>query len=194
MKSICVFCGSSPGSKSIYQKTATDFGKYLANNNYSLVYGGAQVGVMGSIANACIKAGGEVTGVIPTFLKTKEVAHLGISKLITTDSMHERKKLLYEKSDAFVILPGGFGTLDEFFECLTWFQLGLHNKPIGLLNIESYFDPLLDFCNTMETNGFIQPAHRNFFLVNESYKSLLKEMSQFKVANSAKWMHNSSEI
>ena len=164
IRSIAVFCGSSPGQSEEYAKAAEALGKLLAKKNIHLVYGGAQIGIMGMVADAVLTNGGKVTGVIPNFLDKKEVAHTGLTELIRVDSMHDRKRIMAEKSDAFIALPGGFGTLEEVVEMLTWGQLGLHKKPVAFLNTQGFYIPLFNLMDRMVLEGFLRPEHRSMVL------------------------------
>jgi len=154
MKSIVVFCGSSSGNMRIYTDIAFSLGEKLAQKNIDLVYGGAQIGVMGAVANGALTAGGKVIGVLPHFLKTKEIEHKGVTEMILVETMHERKLKMHELSDGIITLPGGFGTMEEFFEVLTWGQLGLHNNPIGILNAGGFYNSLIHQINHMVSEGF----------------------------------------
>lgn len=156
VKTICVFCGSALGSELIFQQTAAHLGKLLAENGITLVYGGAHVGTMGVLADACLQAGGRVIGVMPQRLVDREVAHRGLTELIIVETMHQRKAKMVELSDAFIALPGGFGTYDELFEILTWAQIGVHHKPIGLVNVAEFYTPLLTFLQSGVDKGFVQ--------------------------------------
>ena len=174
MKRVCVFCGSSLGRNPVYAEAAKQLGNVLANRNLGLVYGGANVGMMGELANAALDAGGEVIGVVPTIFVEKEIAHTALSDLRIVNSMHERKAVMAELSDAFIALPGGFGTLDEFFEMVTWTQLGLHRKPCGVLNVCGYYSKLTDFLDFAVSEGFIKSHHRSLIQIDESSETLLK--------------------
>ena len=176
MKSVAVFCGSSSGYDTLYTSSAYQLGGFLAENDMKLIFGGGQVGLMGAVSNGCLEKKGYVIGVIPHFLNLKEIAHSGVSELISVDSMHERKSRIYEISDGFIILPGGFGTCDEMFEILTWGQLGLHGKPIGILNIKGYFDSMLDYFNTMVNEGFLKAENRDAIIVSEDIEELCEKM------------------
>lgn len=165
MKRICVFCGSSKGNSEKYIQLAEKVGKIIAQKNCGLVYGGGNVGLMGATANAAVSNGSEVIGVIPKNLMTREMAHFEVSKLHIVEDMHERKRMMYEFSDAFLVLPGGMGTLDELFEITTWAQLGLHSKPIYLLNEFGFFDHLVQFVQHSNKEGFIRDQHMNLFTV-----------------------------
>ncbi|MBD5635596.1 MAG: TIGR00730 family Rossman fold protein, partial [Candidatus Eremiobacteraeota bacterium] len=157
---ICVFCGSSDGVRPQYLESARAAGTFLANRGIGVVYGGGRVGLMGAVADAAIAAGGEVIGVIPEMLAAREVAHRSLTKLHVVGSMHERKALMAAESDAFLALPGGFGTLEELFEAVTWRQLGYHAKPCAVLNVAGYYDALERFCNDTLSGGFVREADR----------------------------------
>jgi uncharacterized protein (TIGR00730 family) len=190
MKRICVFCGSSPGARPEYAQAARELGHALASKNLGLVYGGASVGAMGQIANAVLEAGGEVIGVIPRALAEKEVAYTELSDLRVVGSMHERKALMAELADGFIALPGGLGTIEEFFEVLTWAQLGMHQKPCGLLNVCQYYDNLMAFLDCAVDQQFIEVTHRSLVLIDESPEALLKkfEMYQPPKVDKAEWI------
>jgi uncharacterized protein (TIGR00730 family) len=160
MARICVFCGSTPGARPIYAEGARALGRALVDGGHTLVYGGGNVGLMGVVADAVLAAGGEVVGVIPHTLMTREIGHTGVTRLHVVDSMHERKALMADLSDAFVALPGGVGTFEELFEAITWTQLGLHRKPCGLLNVDGFYDGLLAFLDHAWAEGFIKPETR----------------------------------
>ena len=157
LKSVCVFCGSAAGTDPRFAEAARATGTLLAQRGLALVYGGGHVGLMGEVADAALAAGGKVAGVIPQHLMRPEVAHLGLSELVVVDSMHQRKRLMADRADAFLVLPGGYGTLDETFEMLTWLQLGLQHKPLALINIAGYFDPLLRWLRHAVECGFVRP-------------------------------------
>ena len=173
MKSICVFCGSNDGTRECYRVEAARFGRTLAERNLCLVYGGASVGLMGAVADAVINAGGRAVGVIPQSLIDMEIAHTGLADLHVVASMHERKALMAQLSDGFIALPGGIGTLEELFEIMTFAQLRFHQKPCGLLNIEGYYDKLIDFLVNAETQGFVSSAQTRYLLVDETVDGLL---------------------
>lgn len=154
IKNIAVYCGSSPGFDPFFMNAAFELGEYLGSQQIGLVYGGASVGLMGAVANGCLSKNGSVTGVLPNFLKNKEIEHSGLGKLILVESMHERKLKMFDLSDAFIVLPGGFGTMEEFFEVVTWSQLGLHHKPIIILNWRGFYNPLLTLMQNMMDSGF----------------------------------------
>jgi uncharacterized protein (TIGR00730 family) len=186
---ICVFCGSGRGAKPEYIEQAVKLGRILAENGIGLVYGGARVGIMGEIASAVMKNGGRVTGIIPKHLFEKEVAYTDLPDLRVVDSMHERKALMAELSDGFIALPGGYGTIEEIFEAITWAQLGLHFKPCGFLNICGYYDRLMDFLDAMAAGGFIRPENREMLLIDNDPEGLLGKFSAYKapVVDKAKW-------
>ncbi|WP_279621123.1 TIGR00730 family Rossman fold protein (plasmid) [Priestia megaterium] len=180
MKRIAVFCGSSNGASDLYIQGAKDLGKELAKRNISLVYGGASVGVMGAVADAVLEAGGHVIGVMPTFLEEREISHKNLSELIVVESMHERKAKMAELVDGFITLPGGPGTLEEFFEIFTWAQLGLHQKPCGLLNINDYYTPLISLFNHMTQEQFLQEKYRSMALVDTEPHGLLDQFNTYQ--------------
>lgn len=188
MKRIAVFCGSSSGNNNIYKEHALELGKALAGKSIELVFGGGKVGLMGVLADAALEAGGSVVGVIPGFLNIKEVAHKGVSELITVSSMHERKALIYDMSDGFIALPGGFGTLDELFETLTWGQLGLHRKPVGIFNINGYFSDVLQAINSMVREGFLKEINRDMVMESDRIGELLERMETYRAPSVPKWI------
>jgi len=173
---ICVFCGSSPGLKPEYLQAAHALGTEIARRGFGLVYGGASIGLMGEVANAALNAGGDVIGVIPKFLSDYEISHTGLTELHITTSMHERKTKMAELSDAFAVLPGGIGTLEETFEIATWAQLGLHQKPIGLLNVENYYDGLKGFLDHQVQEKFVKPAHRDLLIFEKQAGQLIDRL------------------
>ncbi len=189
MKSISVFCGSSDGNDNEIITTAYALGKEFAQKNITLVYGAAKIGIMGKVAEGVIENGGETIGVIPTFLKTKEIVHTQLTELITTDNMHDRKIIMYEKSDGFIIIPGGFGTMDEFFEITTWGQLGLHTKPIGILNINGYYDALIKQCKVMVERGFLKQENLDAVVIDPTIEGLLNKMNNYKPLPAPKWLN-----
>ncbi|MBF0104603.1 MAG: TIGR00730 family Rossman fold protein [Deltaproteobacteria bacterium] len=183
MKRICVFCGSSPGNKPAYITAARQLGEVLVREHLGLVYGGGNIGLMGEIARTVFKNGGDVIGVIPGALAEKELAYRELSDLRIVSTMHERKALMAELSDAFIALPGGLGTIEEFFEVLTWAQLGMHKKPCGILNIEQYFDHLMRFLEQSVQNGFIKQAHMSILLSDNSPDGLVKQIKNYTPPN-----------
>jgi hypothetical protein len=180
MKRICVFCGSSSGHDPRYLEAARTMGQTLARRGLGLVYGGGSVGLMGAVADAALAAGGEVIGVIPEVLQIRELAHRSLTTLHVVGSMHERKALMAELSDGFVALPGGMGTLEELSEVLTWAQLGLHARPIGLLDVAGYYQPLADFFDRAVGAGFLRPAHRALLLVGHEPGALLDRFAAWR--------------
>jgi len=176
MNALCVFCGSSPGNTPEYVELARSVGATLAARRIKLVYGGGRVGLMGALADAALRGGGEVIGVIPQMLLDKEVGHSGLSELRVVQTMSERKWLMGELSDAFVALPGGIGTMDELFEAWTWTQLDIHRKPCGLLNFNGFYDPLIAFVNRAVEEGFLRPRHRDALLVESQFERLLERL------------------
>lgn len=188
MKNVCVFAGSSAGSRPEYRQHATELGRGLAARGIGLVYGGTRVGLMGAVADAVLAAGGRVTGVIPAALVSKEIAHIGLTDLRVVASMHERKATMADLSDAFIALPGGWGTWEEFFEVLTWGQLGLHRKPCGLLNVHGYFDPLLAFVKHSFDEGFVKREYGAMISVSDSPEGLLDRLARYDAPSIEKWI------
>ncbi len=168
VKSVCVYCGASTGASSTFLKIATDVGRALGEHRIRLVYGGGSIGLMGAVADAALAAGGDVVGIIPQHLQRAELGHRGLTELKIVDTMHTRKRMMFDLSEAFIVLPGGMGTLDETFEIITWRQLGMHDKPIILLNHEQYWDPFLGLVDHVIGNGFARPATRQLFSVASS--------------------------
>tara|TARA_R100000935_G_C2832133_1_gene165737 strand:- start:561 stop:1160 length:600 start_codon:yes stop_codon:yes gene_type:complete len=187
--SLAVFCASSDGVDSLIFEDAYEVGVFLAHQKVELVYGGSKLGLMGQVARGVLDNNGKVTGVIPEFLKTKEVVHTGLTNLITTQDMHQRKLKMHDLSDGFIALPGGFGTLEELFEILTWAQLGLHKKPIGILNSNGYYDDLLEMMNNMVRKGLLREEYMNLVLVSDSILELYENMLNFKPMPVPKWMN-----
>lgn len=177
MRSVCVFCGSRPGADPAFAAAARALGGEIARRGLGLVYGGGRVGLMGEVATAASAAGGAVVGVIPEALSGKEIAYTEATELIVVETMHARKALMADRADAFVALPGGFGTLDELFEILTWGQLGIHRKPVGLLDVNGFFRPLLGFLDHAVGAGLLKPAHRELLLVAETVPELLDRLA-----------------
>ncbi|GIW06811.1 MAG: cytokinin riboside 5'-monophosphate phosphoribohydrolase [Dehalococcoidia bacterium] len=188
MQALCVFCGSNAGTSPAFRRAAEHVGRTLADRGVTLVYGGGQVGLMGILADAALARGGRVVGVIPEPLAAKENAHSGLSELHLVSSMHERKALMMELADGFIALPGGFGTLEEFFEVLTWAQLGIHRKPCGLLNVNGYFEPLLAFIDAAVRSGFISDEHRRLVLEDTTIDGLLSKMEAYRPPTTTKWV------
>ncbi|MGA9642544.1 MAG: TIGR00730 family Rossman fold protein [Terriglobales bacterium] len=188
MKRICVFCGSSPGSHPEYRAVAEDLGAELVRRKIGLVYGGGNVGLMGVLADAVLQAGGEAVGVIPKNVMAREVGHNGLTKLHVVRSMHERKALMADLSDAFIALPGGFGTLEEFCEMVTWAQLGLHAKPCGILNVLGYYSPLLAMFDHAVEERFLKTENRELVLARDSVEELLRALEEWCPARVEKWL------
>ncbi|WNJ20969.1 TIGR00730 family Rossman fold protein [Pontibacter sp. G13] len=188
MQHICVFCGANSGGDPVYREVAQALGQVLADRSIELIYGAGNVGLMGIIADQVLASGGQVKGVIPNFLMQKEVGHTGIQELILTDTMHERKQIMADLSDGFIAMPGGMGTMDELCEILTWGQLGLHNKPIGILNVDGYFTPLLEFFDSMVEKKFLHPKNRAMVLSHTDPEELLNLMDQYQPPDVEKWL------
>jgi uncharacterized protein (TIGR00730 family) len=188
IKRICVFCGSSSGLQPVYAQAAQAVGRLLCRRGIELVYGGGKVGLMGVLADACLAEGGRVIGVIPQALVDKEVAHVGLSELRVVSSMHERKAVMAELSDAFAALPGGYGTWEELFEMLTWSQLGLQRKPCGLLNVAGYYNPLLELADGAVSEGFLREANRHLLLADDDPERLLDRLSTDSGPIVEKWI------
>lgn len=188
LRRICIFCGSSPGARPEYAEAAAAMGRALADRKIGLVYGGAQVGIMGQVADAVLERGGEAIGVIPRFFVDHGVDHVRLTEQHIVDSMHERKALMADLSDGFIALPGGTGTLEEFFEALTWSQLGFHHKPCGLLNTCGYYDKLLDFMDHVVAERLLKPVHRAFILEAETPEDLLDQFAAYEPIHVAKWL------
>jgi len=188
MKHICVFCGSNPGTRSAYKAAAQALGQALVGRGLGLVYGGGNVGLMGTIADTVVAAGGKAIGVIPQTLVEKELAHKGLSQLHIVSSMHERKAMMADLSDGFIALPGGFGTFEEFCEVLTWAQLGFHQKPCGLLNVEGYYDPLLAMFDRATEEQFVRPPHRLLVLEAQDPDRLLDKLATYEPITVQKWI------
>ncbi|KOO52661.1 LOG family protein [Viridibacillus arvi] len=180
MKTLAVFCGSSNGASDIYVEVTKKLGKELAKRDITLVYGGASVGVMGAVADAVLEAGGKVIGVMPSFLEKREISHKNLTELIVVDSMHDRKEKMAKLADGFMALPGGPGTLEEFLEIFTWAQLGLHQKPCGLLNINHYYDPLIALFNHMSDEQFLHEKYRTMALVDVEPSGLLDQFNSYE--------------
>jgi hypothetical protein len=192
MKRVTVFCGSSIGAEEIYKSQATLLGQTLAKRNIELVYGGAKVGLMGAVADGVLSEGGKVIGVLPNFLKSKEIAHEQLTELILVESMHERKSKMNELCDGVIALPGGFGTLEELFEMLTWAQLGLHKKPIAILNINGFYDSLNVMVQTMVDKGFLKEVNQQMLLVSNNIDELLDKMKNYVAPTVPKWINKES--
>lgn len=188
MNCICVYCGSNVGKQDIYADAARQLGREFLKRNIRMVYGGGSVGLMGIIADELMTGGGEVIGVIPQFLEDLEVGHNGITKMIVTQTMHERKEILADMADGFIAMPGGFGTMDELCEILTWAQLGLHSSPIGLLNAGGYYDPLINLFDHMVEEQFVKQANRDMVLSHEDPLALLSLMDAYQAPDVKKWI------
>lgn len=187
-RQVCVFCGSSSGNRPVYLEAARELGSTLAQRGIGLVYGGAHLGLMGAVAVAAMAAGGRVTGVIPESMMAREIAHTGLSELRVVSTMHQRKALMADLSDAFIALPGGFGTLDEFCEVLTWSQLGIHEKHCGLLNVAGYYDPLLALLDRAVEEGLLRAANRDLVLVETSPGALVDRLGAPVPPTAPKWI------
>jgi uncharacterized protein (TIGR00730 family) len=188
MKMICVYCGSNPGRLPEYREAARLLGYEMAARGLGLVYGGASIGVMGAVADAMLERAGKVIGVIPVSLATREVSHKGLDELIVVDSMHQRKAKMAELSDGFIALPGGWGTIEEIFEMLTWAQLGFHEKPCGLLNVASYYDQLFAFLEYAIDQRFVKEEYRPMIMMDRAPAALLDRFSQYRAPKVRKWI------
>lgn len=188
LTNVCVFCGSSPGALEAYRTAADELGRQLGKSRRRLIYGGGNVGLMGVLANAAMAEGGEVIGVIPDHLVSREVSHPSLTELKIVESMHERKQIMSDLADCFILLPGGLGSLEEFFEVWTWGQLGLHEKPYGVLNVAGYFNALLAFVDHAVGERFLRPEHRSLLLTDDSVPDLLERLDQHVVPTLPKWI------
>ncbi|MGO8671816.1 MAG: TIGR00730 family Rossman fold protein [Capsulimonadaceae bacterium] len=188
MKSVCVYCGSNSGSDTSYTRAAQSLGRLLAEGSVTLVYGGANCGLMGALADAALAAGGQVVGVIPQLLVDKERAHTGLTDLRVVESMHDRKTLMAELADGFIAFPGGFGTMEEFCEVVTWAQLGMHHKPCGLLNVNGYYNPLLKQFDTAFVEGFTRAENRAIVIADSDPALLLEKMRAYRPTTVSKWI------
>lgn len=188
MRSICVYCGSNAGARPVYAERARALGERIARDGMSLVYGGGNVGLMGVVSDAVLAGGGEVVGVIPEQLVNWEVAHRGVSRLEVVGSMHERKMRMFDLADGFVALPGGFGTLDEMFEMLTWRQLGIGDKPCAFLDVDGFFEPLIAMIDRMVDQRFLHPAQRADLWHGDDLEAMLSWMRAYAPANASKWL------
>jgi uncharacterized protein (TIGR00730 family) len=188
MRRLCVFCGSNPGNDPAYRALAASFGQFLARQGIGIVYGGGRIGLMGALADAALDAGGDVIGVIPQALLDREIGHEGLTELKVVGSMHERKALMAKLADGFVALPGGVGTLEELFEMWTWAQLGLHQKPCGLLEVDGFFAPLLIFLDHLVSTGFVRAEHRAMLLASISPEDLLARFLAYQPPEIPKWI------
>lgn len=191
LRSVCVYCASSPGVDAVFAASAALLGRTLAERDIRLVYGGGHVGLMGVVADAALDAGGEVHGVITRALEEKEIAHGGLTRLEVVETMHERKQAMADQADAFVMMPGGFGTLEEFFEAITWTQLGIHVKPCGVLNVQGYFDPLMTLVERATSQRFVRAQHRDLLLVDDDPGRLLARLAEWEPVVFDKWLDRS---
>jgi uncharacterized protein (TIGR00730 family) len=188
LKRLTVFCGSGVGTDPAYKESAIALGKAMVNRGIELVYGGAQIGIMGAVADAVLASHGRAIGVIPKFLSGKEIAHSNLTEMIVVTTMHERKALMNQLCDGFITLPGGFGTMEELFEVLTWAQLGLHRKPVALLNVNGYYDQLIVMVSTMLEKDFIKPENQSMFLVSDNIDDLLTKMEAYIPPTVPQWI------
>lgn len=191
IKSVCVFCGSSHGFAPEYEQMAKEMGRAIAARGWTLVYGGGNVGLMGVVADAALAAGGKVIGVIPEALLARELGHRGVTELRVVDTMHERKAMMAELADGFIALPGGIGTFEEFFEVLTWAQLGIHHKPCGLINTRGYYQPVMDLLGNAVKEGFLKAEHQEMVLTAEGVEEMLARMETHKPPQTMKWIRKS---
>jgi uncharacterized protein (TIGR00730 family) len=191
ISSVCVFCGSGMGFDDAYRQSAASMGRILALRGLKLVYGGSNIGTMRVLADAALSAGGSVTGIMPHLLASKEILHTGVTEVITVDTMQERKDLMGKLSDAFITLPGGFGTMDELFEVLSWFQLKITDKPVAILNVNGYYDKLLEFLDHAAGEGFLRPEHRQNIVIDTDPELLVDKLLAFSpVMVDSKWVDN----
>jgi uncharacterized protein (TIGR00730 family) len=188
MKRVCIYCGSSPGSLPEYAAAARHCGTVLAKRGITVVYGGGNVGLMGLLADAALAAGGEVIGIIPRRMIARELGHAGVTSLIPVDSMHQRKQKMADLADAFLALPGGIGTMEELFEAFTWLQLGIHHKPVGLLNVAGFYDRLIEFLAHMKEQRFLKPRHFVSLLVEDDVGRLLDRFAGFNYQPARRWI------
>jgi uncharacterized protein (TIGR00730 family) len=188
IKKLCVFCGSRMGTRAVYRQAAIQLGNQLARSGIGLVYGGGRVGLMGALADSVLGAGGEAIGVMPRALVEKEIAHTALTHLHVVESMHERKALMADLADAFVLLPGGFGSWEEFCEVVTWSQLGMHQKPCGVLNVAGYYNPLLSQASHAVAEGFLGPSHQEMLIVGDSVEDLVARLGTAPVLTEVKWV------
>lgn len=188
INSIAIFCGASEGYDETYMTAAREVGQALAVRNIKIIYGGSKAGLMGAVANGALENNGHVTGILPGFLKTVEIEHTGLTELIMVSNMHERKLKMHEMSNGVITLPGGWGTMEEFFEMLTWGQLGLHSKPMALLNINGYYDALVALVDTMVSEGFLKESYAPMLLVSDSIDELLDMMNNYVAPEVPNWL------
>jgi len=189
IKSIAVFCASSLGDNAIWAQEARHVGTYLASQNITVVYGGGQVGLMGELANGALENGGKVIGVIPHFLNSKEVGHKGVTELLTVETMHERKMKMSDLCEGIIAMPGGFGTMEELFEMITWAQLGLHQKPVGLLNTNGFYNHLILFIQQMVDVGLLKRENQEMLLVAQTIEELVSKMEEYEAVSVPKWLN-----
>ncbi|VVD70933.1 TIGR00730 family Rossman fold protein [Pandoraea soli] len=194
VKSLCIYCGAATGVRPAYAEAARDLGRRMAQAGIRLVYGGGKVGLMGIIADAVLAHGGEVIGIIPKALMEREVGHTGLTQLHVVENMHQRKQMMADLSDAFIAMPGGIGTCEELFEVFTWLQIGYHAKPIGLLNVEQYYDPLIVFLKSMVTEQFLKAPQLDQLQISASPEALLDTLRQFTPSQIDRWTHQRSQI
>ena len=187
-RSVCVYCGASPGHDPVYAEAARALGREMVKRDLALVYGGGHVGLMGVIADAVLEAGGEVTGVIPKALMDTEVGHERLTRLLVVKDMHERKALMAEHADGFIAMPGGIGTLEELFEAMTWAQLGFHEKPVGLLNVNGFYDKLTAFLSQLEQEGFLRAEHKHLLINEHDPSALLERLRVFRMPEGVSWL------
>ena len=188
LRSLCVYCGASSGHEPAYADAARALGVQMAHQGIALVYGGGHVGLMGVIADAVLQAGGEVTGIIPKALMDTEIGHAHLTRLLVVRDMHERKALMAEHAQGFIAMPGGIGTLEELFEVMTWMQLGFHEKPVGLLNVQGFYDGLLAFLDHQVQTGFLRAEHRALLINQSEPASLIKTLQQFQMPEGVSWL------
>jgi len=188
IKRICVFCGSSTGVRAAYAEAATQLGRELANSRVALVFGGGRVGLMGILADSVLVAGGQAIGVMPRSLVEKEIAHTSLTELHVVESMHQRKALMADLSDAFLLLPGGFGSWEEFCEIVTWLQLGIHRKPCAILNVAGYYNGLLSLADHASREGFLRPAHHKMIIVEDDPQAVLSQLARVSIPSEVKWV------
>ncbi|MFW5735081.1 MAG: TIGR00730 family Rossman fold protein [Oceanidesulfovibrio sp.] len=194
MRRICIFCGSNPGNDPVFANRAQAMGEALAKRGLGMVYGGAAVGLMGRTADAALANGAEVIGVLPRALAAKELAHPGLSELHIVDSMHERKALMAKLSDGFIAMPGGIGTFEEICEVYTWSQLGFHDKPCGLLNVNGYYDCFLDMLDNAVTQGFLKQAHRSILYASPTPETLIDAFESYEPPRTNKWIERENQL
>lgn len=188
LERLCVFCGSSSGTRPIYAEAAAQLGRALSKSKIALVFGGGRVGLMGILADSVLVAGGQAIGVMPRALVEKEIAHASLTELHVVESMHQRKALMADLADAFLLLPGGFGSWEEFCEVLTWLQLGIHRKPCAILNVAGYYDGLLDLADHALAEGFLRPTHRKMLIVEQHTQVVLAQLAGASIPSEVKWV------